>query len=207
MIANKRNMVLETVGIMFLVAKKDVEHPRRTTSECNDHTYGMWRMMLWEFNVEQLIRIVQKSMIKVDFIFASSLLISQSNAGLCGYQEKMPGFIKSMSVTLAREECCGPFDVDPAKEVVHQLWDDVKGVIDQGATLMMPFLQLFGVVEENGLSPFVTNIEKPLDLQKLVVQFFCNPTKSSINHQHKFTSRQWRDIRNSCHTHQRHTGH
>jgi hypothetical protein len=43
---NKCNMLLETVGIMFLVARKDIEHPRCTTSECNEHTYGMWRMML-----------------------------------------------------------------------------------------------------------------------------------------------------------------
>jgi hypothetical protein len=92
---------------MFLVARKDVEHPQCTTIECNEHTYGMWRMMLREFNVEQLICIVQKSMIKLDCIFASSLLISWSNAGLCGYQETMPGFIKSMSATHAREECCG----------------------------------------------------------------------------------------------------
>jgi hypothetical protein len=116
-------------------------------------------------------------MIKLDCNFASSLLISWSNAGLCGYQEAMLGFIKSMSVTHAREECCGPVDVDPAKEVVHQLWDDVKGVIDQEVTLMMPFLQLFGVVEGNGLSPFVTNIKKPLDLQKLVVQYFATQSR------------------------------
>jgi hypothetical protein len=85
----------------------------------------------------------------------------------------MPGFIKSMLATHAREECCGPVDVDPPKEVVHQLWDDDKGVVDQGVTLMTPFLQLFGVVEGNGLSPFVTNIEKPLNLQKLGVQYFA----------------------------------
>jgi hypothetical protein len=78
-----------------------------------------------------------------------------------------------MLATHAREECCGPVDLDPAKEVVHQLWDDVKGVIDQGVTLMMPFLQVFGVFEGNGLSPFVTNMVKPLDLQKLVVQYFA----------------------------------
>ncbi len=100
----------------------------------------------------------------------------------------MPGFIKSMLATHAREECCGPVDVDPAKEVVHQLWDDIKGVIDQGVTLMMSFLRLFGVVEENGLSPFVANIEKPLDLQKLDVQYFAtqwrvvSTTNTSANH-------------------------
>jgi hypothetical protein len=86
MIVNKRNMLLDIVGIMFLVARKDVERLRRTTSKCNELTYDMWRMMLREFNVEQLIGIVQKSMIKLDCIFESSLLISRSNAGLCGYQ-------------------------------------------------------------------------------------------------------------------------
>ncbi len=91
--------------------------------------------------MEQLIPIVQKSMIKLDCIFESSLLMSWSNAGLCGYQETMPGFIKSMLATHAREECCGPVDIYPAKEVVHQLWDDVKVVIDQEVTLMTLFLQ------------------------------------------------------------------
>jgi hypothetical protein len=112
-------MLLETIGIIFLVARKDVEHPWRTTSKCNEHTHGMWQMMLREFNVEQLIRIVQKLMIKLDCIFESSLLLSWSNAGLYGYQETMSGFIKSMLATHAREECCGPVNVDPAKEVVH----------------------------------------------------------------------------------------
>jgi hypothetical protein len=82
-----------------------------------------------------------------------------------------------MSATHAREECCGPVDVGPAKEDVHQLWDDIKGVIDQGVTLMTPFLQLFGVVDGNGLSPFVASIEKPLDLQKLVVQYFATQSR------------------------------
>jgi hypothetical protein len=93
------------------------------------------------------------------------------------YQETMSGFIKSMSTTRAREEHCGPVNVGPAKVVAHQLWDDVKGVIDQGVTLMMPFLQLFGVVEGNGKSPFVTNIKQPSNLQKLVVKYFATQSR------------------------------
>lgn len=172
MIANKRNMLLETVGIMFLVARRDVAHPRRTTSECNEHTYGMWRMSLREFNVEQLIRIVQKSMIKMDCIFESNLEISRSNAGLSGYQQTLPSFIKSMSASLDRDDTCGPVDVDMKKEAVHQLWNDVKGVIDQGVSFMVPFLRLFGVVDGNGLSPFATTFGSPSDLQKIVVKYF-----------------------------------
>ena len=70
MLANMRNMVLETVGLLFLVARDDVLHPRRNTSECNEHTYGMWRTMLREFNAEQLTRIVHKSNLKTDCVFA-----------------------------------------------------------------------------------------------------------------------------------------
>ena len=174
MLANKRNMLLETVGIMFLVARGDVSHPRRTTSECNEHTYGMWRMALREFNVEQLTRIVQKSMIKMDCVFESNLVLSRSNAGLSGYQETLPSFIKSMSATLDRKDCCGPVDVDLKEAAVHQLWNDVKGVIDQGISLMAPFLRLFGIVEGNGLSPFMSKIESPSDLQKLVLAYFAS---------------------------------
>ena len=41
MLANKRNMVLETIGLLFLVSRDDVLHPCQTTSEYNEHTYGM----------------------------------------------------------------------------------------------------------------------------------------------------------------------
>ena len=184
MIANKRNMLLETFGVMFLVARRDVAQPRRTTSECNEHTYGMWRMMLREFNIEQLIRIVQKSMIKLDSIFASGLEISRKNACLSGYQATLPDFIKSLAAAQARDEQCGPVDVDPSKEIVHQLWTDVKGVIEQGVTIMMPFLKKFGVIEGNGLSPFATKIETPSDLHKLIVAYFTTaswPLSTSAN--------------------------
>ena len=52
MIANKRNMLLEYIGLLFLLSRSDVLHPRRLTSECNEHTYGFWQMILKEFNVE-----------------------------------------------------------------------------------------------------------------------------------------------------------
>ena len=173
MLANKRNFLLETFGVMFLVARKDVAQPRRTTSECNEHTYGMWRMQLREFNIEQLTRIVQKSLIMLDCVFASGLEVSRKNAGLSGYQATLPSFIKSLAAAQARDGQCGPVDVDPAKEIVHQLWGDVKGVIDQSVAVMKPFLKMFGVDEAHGLSPFATIIETPLDLQKLIATYFA----------------------------------
>ena len=69
MITNKRNMLLETVAFLFLVTREDVSQTRRTTSECNEHYYGLWRMIQREFNMEQLIRIFQKIIIKLQAIF------------------------------------------------------------------------------------------------------------------------------------------
>ena len=39
-ITNKRNMVLEIIGMCFLTPRSDVTHPRLLTSECNEHTFG-----------------------------------------------------------------------------------------------------------------------------------------------------------------------
>ncbi len=57
----------------ILIARDDVFHPRQITLECNEHTFGMWRTMSssHEFNMDQLIRIVQKTHIKTDAIFNS----------------------------------------------------------------------------------------------------------------------------------------
>ena len=58
---NKRNMCLETIGDLFLFPCSDVSEGRRLSSEPNEHTHGMRRTILREFNMEQLIRIVQKN--------------------------------------------------------------------------------------------------------------------------------------------------
>ena len=61
MLHNERNMCLETIGALFLFPRSDVSEVRRLTSESNEHTYGMRRMILHEFNMEQLIRIFWKN--------------------------------------------------------------------------------------------------------------------------------------------------
>ena len=45
------------------------------------------RMILWEFNIDQLIRIVQKSIIKLQAMFGSGLVIPRSNSAFKGYQQ------------------------------------------------------------------------------------------------------------------------
>jgi hypothetical protein len=85
MMTNKQNMLLESIGLLFPVPRKDVTQPRCATSECNEHTFGMYCMILREFNMEQLICSVQKSLIRLDAIFESDLVASRS-MGFKGYQ-------------------------------------------------------------------------------------------------------------------------
>jgi hypothetical protein len=79
MMPNKRNMLLETIACLFLFPRQDVFQGQRLTSEANEHTYGLWRMILREFNMEQLIRIVQKAIIKNDAMFESNFDAFRSN--------------------------------------------------------------------------------------------------------------------------------
>jgi len=98
MMANKRNILLETIGVLFLVTQDDVFHSRRNTSECNEHTFGMWRSMSSsrEFNGDQLLRIVQKTNIKIDAFFESDLKTQRSNDGLSGYQATFDEYVSSV---------------------------------------------------------------------------------------------------------------
>ena len=45
---------------------------------------------------------------------------------------------------------------------------------------MVPFLDLFGVEEGNGLSPFAVNIDTPGGLVRLVEKFFHPPRRDPI---------------------------
>ena len=78
MLPNMRNMLLETIGSLFLFPRDDVWQGNRTTSESNEHTYGFWRMIRRKFTIEQLIQIVQKTTLKTEAIFESNMEISRS---------------------------------------------------------------------------------------------------------------------------------
>ena len=157
MLPNKRNMLLETVGLLFLFPRDDVSQGNLLTSECNEHTYGFWRMILREFSVEQLIRIVQKVTLKTEAIFESNLEISRFNK-FKGYQSGTQAFIKLLK---RGSNTHGPVHLDLTRPAVDQLWSEVEGIISFSVTLMLPFLQLFGVEEGNGLSPFAVSISSP----------------------------------------------
>jgi len=81
MLSNMRNMVLESVAMLFLVIRSDVSQPRRLTSEACEHTFGSVRQLQREFNVEQFNNLVERMQLRVKSIFGSSLIPSRSSMG------------------------------------------------------------------------------------------------------------------------------
>jgi len=171
MLPTMRNMVLESVALLFLVTRDDVSQPRRNTSECNEHTYGLLRKNQREFLVEQFIRLVDQMVLKMNCIFQSNLAITRSNVGK-GYQKTFPEFVSSLKAAATDTPKSGPVEVDLDEKAVNQLWPLVRRVIREVNALMLPFLKILGVEEGHGLSPFLSEIKEPEDLLRIVKDFF-----------------------------------
>ena len=128
MLANKRNMVLETVAIMFLVTRDDFPQPRRGTSEPNEHTYGMLRMLLREFTVADVNDLVNKVRLKINSLFRGNLVIDRSKS-MKGYAGTLPDFLASSQVGSMEEIVAGPVSVDLNYDAKTQLWEEVNRVM------------------------------------------------------------------------------
>ena len=170
MIANMKNIVLECIGVLMLVARADVSQLRRVTSEGNEDTYGIWRQIQREFTLEQLIGIFDKQLLKVNAIFESGLSFSKAHAK--GYLKTFPDYANSLKTASAKQPPSGPVEVDLEDVAVTQVWAEVQRVIVTVNRIMKPFLKLFGVEGGNGLSPFVTGeYLQPSDLLAEMKQF------------------------------------
>ena len=113
---------------------------RRLTGEGNEHVYGLWRIVLREFNIEKLIRIDQKSITKLDIMFESGLVASRSRLTFKGYQQTFPDFIHSALASNKDNKTNGLVNVDLDKSPVHQLWGDVQVVLNIATEWMVMFL-------------------------------------------------------------------
>ena len=69
----------------------------------------------------------------------------------------------------------GPVHVDGNLPAVDQLWDEVHGVIEFTNSFIQQLLELFGVIEGNGLFPFAGAINSPVELLGLLGSFFKPP--------------------------------
>ena len=111
MMANKQNILLDSIGVLFLVTRRDVSQPRCTTSEYNEHMHGICRMVQREFNIEHLFRIVEKLNARLEVIFESNLVTSRTSTSFKGYQTKLPEFLDSMKAGFVGATA-GPAEVD-----------------------------------------------------------------------------------------------
>jgi hypothetical protein len=96
MLPNKRNMLLESVAVLFLATHSNVFKLHLCTSEANKHTYGMLRQMCHEFNAEQFIRLVDKLWLKLDAIFGSNLETVCNKSRCKGYLNTFPVFLNCL---------------------------------------------------------------------------------------------------------------
>ena len=128
MLANKRNMVLETVALLFLATRDDYPQPRRGMSEPNEHTYGMLRMLLREFTVVDVNDRVNKIRLKLNSVFQGNLVVGRSNTWK-GYQGTLPDFLASSQAGNSELLPAGPVHVDLAFTAVNQLWEEVSRII------------------------------------------------------------------------------
>jgi hypothetical protein len=126
--------------------------------------------------MEQLIRIVQKSLIRLDVIFESNLVALRS-MGFKGYQGLFPDFLAALRVKKSNYDDAGKVEVNINNPVVGQLWDEVMGLLAFTRSVMVPFLKVFGVVEGHSLSPFAVKIDTPQDLRQIIIQYFKTPKK------------------------------
>lgn len=174
--ANKRNMLMESIAVLFLVTRSDVYQIRRATSEPNEHVYGMVRTIRREFTVEQFVDIVNKIAIRMNAIFESGLATSRNRGK--GYSATFNNFIETTkNAASSNSPPSGPVEVDLTQPAIKQLWDEVRHVINRVNEKMLPFLAKFGVCDGNGLSPFSVQIESPEQLMSMLTEYFKPPKR------------------------------
>jgi hypothetical protein len=131
--------------------------------------------------MDQLIRIVQKTNIKTNAIFSGQLKKRGSKDGLAGYQSTFQEYVASVRGDRSPNDTQshGGVHVSLDKSAVSSLWDEVRGVIEYSNAIATRFLNLFGIEQGNGLSPFVTSIATPSDLKDQISQFFKPPKQDN----------------------------
>eukprot|EP00978_Attheya_sp_CCMP212_P000272 scaffold503_cov71-Attheya_sp.AAC.2 len=77
-LANKQNMVAETLAVIFLVSRRDTPNPRHLTSKPAEHTFGSMRVVLREPTVHEMTELVEKIELKLKAMYESNLVGTRS---------------------------------------------------------------------------------------------------------------------------------
>jgi hypothetical protein len=127
-IITKRNIVVETISMMFLVMRADVPRLRHTTSECAEHTFGNLRQMIREFTVHEFVQLAAKLISRLNLMYKNSF--GPSNCPQKGYSSTYHDFYH-YGLDRNSEGCMrGTINVQNGDGyVAEQLWETVSNLI------------------------------------------------------------------------------
>lgn len=171
MLANKRNIVTETLSMVFLMARSDVQRPRYLTSEPAEHTFGGWRGKKREARMIECLEIEDQRCRKTDAIFESNLAVSRNSQK--GYQSTWPQFVEASRSDRARETPQGgeaTVNHGDVRAVAEQLWMTVRPINNNCTSHMKPFLRRLGVEVEE-MSPFCRDFHTTAELLLVYEKF------------------------------------
>ena len=129
-VITKRNIVTSTIGLVFLIARSDVSHPRHTTSEPCEHVFGNARRYKREDTVQEFVDIVEKLEREWAAMYESNFVRGRTVAK--GYGSIYKDFL------LATMDCSASpgteviIDIDNVSSdpAVLQLWGHIKCVMN-----------------------------------------------------------------------------
>ena len=172
MVTNRRNLITETLGLVFAGARSDVIALRHTTTEPCEHTFGAGRSENREFTVLELIHLEEKRQNFINAVYDSGLQTTRSAKN--GYQASFESFVTNGRS--AREGKGGPVELsfdEGARPVVDQLWDEVGLLINSQVKAMRALLSRFSVGEDQ--SPFLREFDSVQDLLHLYQEEIKGP--------------------------------
>ena len=173
MTSNRRNVITETIGLVFACACSDVANLRYTTTEPCEHTFGAARSDTREFTVLQLIQMEEKKKNFVNAVCESTLQTTRNPQH--GYQASFKSFLGNRRKQTRDKG--GPVKLKfgaGEQPVVTQLWEAVKLLINSQVPEMLNLLSVFGVSKEQR-SPFLREFCTPEELLQLYLDEL--PTK------------------------------
>jgi hypothetical protein len=183
----KRNIVSASIGLVFLILRSDVEHPRRLTSEPGEHQFGCMRTIQREFTVKGMLEISMRMGRKIRAMVEAGL--NKFRDRQKGYSSTFNSFLSDLDGTRAEIGGSKGVDVSSAElsgGVAKTIWNEgsLRRQLETVNKMMSNFLKMLGVSDKE-LSPFC-NPSLSADLnQALLVPYqeYVNMTAEGDNNE------------------------
>ena len=168
-IITKRNIVMETLSMMFIVMRADVSRARLTTSESCEHTFGNLRQMIREFTVLEFAQLTAKLISRLNLMYKNSF--GPSNCPRKGYGATYHDYFH-YGLDSNSEGCMdGTINVQNGEDyVAKRLWETVSNLITFSSDMMRVLLKVVGVTNAE-MSPFCRTFLSLEDLRDEFIRY------------------------------------